>query len=125
MKLWQKLRQGIRRIVQPSYIPYIYPAIITRWVDGDTVWMDVDLGFRFHAVLDFRLYGINTPERGKPGWIEANQAVARMAPVGTPVIIQSRKAPDKYGRWLADIWVSGVHINAELVQGGFAVPYMA
>lgn len=114
----------IRRIVQPLFIPYIYRATITRWVDGDTVWMDVDLGFRFHAVLDFRLTGINTPERGKPNWAESIAMVNRLATPGTPVIIQSRKDPDKYGRWLADIWVNGIHINAELVKGGLAVPYM-
>lgn len=124
MRRWKLLGAKLRRLVQPSYIPYIYPAVITRWVDGDTVWMDVDLGFRFHAVLDFRLMGVNTPERGKPLYPESVAFVNKVATPGTPVIIQSYKAPDKYGRWLVDIWVNGLHINAELVQGGLAVPYM-
>ncbi len=39
---------------------YEYNARLTRVVDGDTVWLDVDLGFGVHANSDFLLYGINT-----------------------------------------------------------------
>ena len=41
---------------------YSYKAKLGRVVDGDTVWLDVDLGFNIWAHLGFRLEGINTPE---------------------------------------------------------------
>ena len=42
---------------------YEYKVMIDRWVDGDTVDVDIDLGF--DVVLKkqrVRLHGINTPE---------------------------------------------------------------
>jgi micrococcal nuclease len=109
----------------PDNIPYVYRATIIRWVDGDTVWLEIDLGFQFSAQLDFRLTGINTPERGKPGWTDANNRVRALAPIGSQVIIQSRKVADKYGRYMAHIWnMEGVHINQELLDNGLAVPFM-
>lgn len=109
--------------VSPAKQHYVYEATIARWVDGDTVWMHVDLGFGITARLDFRLTAINTPERGQPGWAAAIQRVNELAPVGSRVLIETKKATDKYGRWLADIWAAGVHINGALVTEGHAVPY--
>lgn len=102
---------------------YIYKAEVLRWVDGDTVWLKVDLGFRFFGELDFRLYGVNTPERGFQNWAEATAFSKAKAPAGTTVVVQSYKDPDKYGRWLADIYADGTCINTALVASGLAVPY--
>ena len=42
---------------------YEYKAIIKRVVDGDTVDVDIDLGFGvIFANQRIRLYGIDTPE---------------------------------------------------------------
>ena len=39
-----------------------YTAIVVRIVDGDTVDLDVDLGFKTRRKDRFRLEGIDTPE---------------------------------------------------------------
>lgn len=115
----------VLRLPAPVRQLFVYSATVVRWIDGDTVWLKVDLGFRFSAELDFRLTGINTPERGKPGWAEATARAQQLAPANSPVTIQSRKAPDKYGRYLADIWnYNGQHVNQVLVEEGHAVAFM-
>ena len=41
---------------------YEYKCDITRVVDGDTVDVDIDLGFDIIFKSRIRLYGIDTPE---------------------------------------------------------------
>lgn len=104
---------------------YQYAAIVERIVDGDTVDFNVDLGFRTWMKGRFRLAGINTPERGQPGWAEANAFLAEQIPIGSWVVIQTYKPPlDKYGRWLAVIWKGETNINELMVTSQHAVPYM-
>ena len=111
-------------IVGPGAVPdYTYNATIDRWVDGDTVYMTVDLGFRMTSNTDFRLYGINTPERTQPGYHEATAFAEGLAPSGTAVVIKTYKDPDKYGRWLAQIFVGTTYVNQSLIDSGHAVPY--
>lgn len=102
---------------------YGYDAQVLRWVDGDTVWLDVDLGFRTRTETEFRLLGVDTPERGHIGYGEAINAVNHWAPVGSTIDLVSFK-PDKYGRWLASITAAGnVPVNDLLVSNKLAVPY--
>lgn len=107
-------------MIQPAYT---YEATIDRWVDGDTVWMTVDLGLRVISSTDFRLFGINTPERGQDGYHEAKDRANVLAPVGTKVMIKTYKNPDKYGRWLTEILSGDVNINRTLVDESLAVAY--
>lgn len=104
---------------------YHYQAKIERWIDGDTVDMTVDLGFRMSSTTRFRLYGVDTPERGQPNYAEARLFASNCAPIGDVVAIETFKDPDKYGRWLVNITCphSGHTINDELITAGLAVPY--
>ena len=102
---------------------YIYNANVVRWIDGDTVELDVDLGFRLNYRDHFRLDGIDTAERGKPLAAEATALANSLAPVGSSVAIATTKG-DKYGRWLTVIWPDeGVPVNVALVEAGLAQPY--
>ncbi len=102
-----------------------YAATITHIVDGDTVDLSCDLGFRIYSRDRFRLFGIDTPERGQAGWAEATAALKNMLPIGASVIIRTAKPyRDKYGRWLATIYADGVDINAKMLSDGFAKEYM-
>lgn len=110
---------------------YEYFATLNRVVDGDTVWLDVDLGFRTYGKLDFRLYGINTPElvgATRMAALAAKAELERLLRLG-PLTINTHKADaaDKYGRWLATIIVhtktGPLCVNEALVSGGFAVKY--
>lgn len=102
---------------------YTYKAKVLRWIDGDTVEFRVDLGFRLWMECNFRLNGIDTPERGKPNYKEATQFAVAMAPPQSDTIIRSYKDTDKYGRWLCDIYVNGECVNSALVASGLAVIY--
>ena len=101
---------------------YLYEhAAVVRLIDGDTVVLDIDLGNHLVWRDSFRLYGLNTPERGKPGASEATAALAALLAPGL-VRVQTHK-PDKYGRWLVDLWVAAGHVNQLLIAGGHAKPY--
>jgi len=104
-------------------VEYRYKAKIVRWVDGDTVDLYVDLGFRQYVNTRFRLFGIDTPERGDALWGEATDFAENAAPVGSDVVIEVYKDADKYGRWLVNIKVEGASVNDALVAAGLAVPY--
>lgn len=106
-----------------------YSATLDRVVDGDTVWLFVDLGFRMRAHLDFRLHGLNTPEMIGPSRVAGLAAKAeleRLLSLGSLRIVTDKA--DKYGRWLATIFVrtpaGEVNANAALLKGSFAKPYM-
>ena len=104
---------------------YAYSARVIRWIDGDTVDLRVDLGFKLYAETRFRLYGIDTPERGQKNHGQATALVNSLAPVGADVFIHSYKDPDTYGRWLAEIVTAGgASVNTRLVEFGLAVPYL-
>lgn len=104
---------------------FIYAATVERIVDGDTAILTVDLGFRLSMKDSFRLWGINAPERGYPGGAEATAELTRLLPVGQRVRIETfPPLQDKYGRWLARIFVDDLDVNEEMVKGGFAVAYM-
>ena len=106
-----------------------YVAKVSRVVDGDTLWMLVDLGFGIQANLEFRLYGVNTPEvigATKALGLAAKGELERLLSLGTLRII-THKA-DKYGRWLAEVYVRPLNaveisVNQSLLNAGFAKPY--
>lgn len=74
---------------------YIYAATVQRVIDGDTVVLDVDLGFKTWHHGPFRLVGINARELHSPGGLEARDNLMALLPPGTSVGLSSVK-PDKY-----------------------------
>ena len=102
---------------------YAYKATIDRIVDGDTVLMDVDLGFLVKVSEKFRLAHINTPEQSdKAGWDAAVDMVKRLIPAGSVVTVLSL-GKDKYGRWLAEVYAGDVYVIGALLDAGVAVLY--
>jgi micrococcal nuclease len=109
-----------------------------RIIDGDTLWIDLDLGFRLHHEVDIRLAHVNTPETinfTAKGLVDpAAVYVSQCVPPGSSVIVDIVKQ-EKYGRWLAVIYfVPGETdrmkilqnarvLNTELVEKGFAKAY--
>lgn len=106
---------------------YQYNAHVVKVYDGDTVTVDVDLGFKIKHRVILRLYGIDTPEiRGeeRPEGLVSRDYVADKI-LNKDIIIETfKKAGDKYGRWLATIYVDGVNLNQELVEQGLAEKYI-
>jgi micrococcal nuclease len=106
---------------------YTYVAKIVNVVDGDTVDAIVDLGFTVSVAVRFRLYGIDTMETNDKDATKrdlgqrAKKFVADKLTNQT-VTLRSYKT-DKYGRWLAEIFVDGNSVNKQLLTEGLAVEY--
>jgi|TARA_R110000822_G_scaffold242622_2_gene371677 micrococcal nuclease len=114
---------------------YVYKATVTKVYDGDTVTVDIDLGFSVVLRnIKLRLLGIDTPEM-RGGTVEsksdAKQArdYVREKCLGKEIYVESRKK-GKYGRYLATIWTieddkkSETSINDLLIENNLAVEYM-
>jgi micrococcal nuclease len=107
---------------------YTYKCKVIRVVDGDTIDVDIDLGFS--VVLKkqrIRLAGIDTPESRTRNLAEKElglKAKERLkALCGSEVFIQSLGA-GKYGRILAiPLTREGTNICATLINEGHAVEY--
>jgi micrococcal nuclease len=85
---------------------YTYKATVSRVVDGDTIYVDVDLGFYLRQLMRLRLNGVNTPElRGetRAEGLRAKQFVEQTLAGCPAVVIQTTKM-GKYGRYIADVW---------------------
>lgn len=115
-----------RPVAGPSYD---YAAVVKRIIDGDTLDLDIDVGFEIHAAVRVRLLGVNTPEitgATRAAGLEASAFVQQWC--GNRdynVFIRSYKAKtkEKYGRWLVEVW-SPDHdqcLNNELLTRKLAV----
>lgn len=102
---------------------YDYKATLERVIDGDTVVLNLDLGFYVTHQVHCRLAHINAPERGTPGADAATTWATQLLTNATSITATTYKVADKYGRWLAVIFVDGVNMNERAVELGYAVPY--
>lgn len=106
---------------------YIRKAKVVKVVDGDTVYLDVDLGCDTRVKMSCRLAGLNTPELNTPAGRIAKTWMESVLPVGAECVVQTTKdRREKYGRYLATIYHPGIttSINEQLVNSGMAVAYM-
>jgi len=107
---------------------FTYRAAVTRIVDGDTVIVDIDLGFGvWLKEQSVRLAKINAPEtRGslREAGIAAKDFLSKLI-LNKWVQIRTEKGNDKYGRWLATILLEEdknlIDINHKMIIEGHAV----
>ena len=106
---------------------FLYSAKVDRVIDGDTIEATVDLGFNIFTKIRFRLNGIDTAE--VTSTVPETRAIAFRAKarvaeliLGKDVTIKSSKS-DKYGRWLADVYIDSVHLNEQLLLENLAKEY--
>lgn len=107
---------------------YIYKAHVVSVYDGDTITVDIDLGF--DTILKnqkIRLYGINAPEL--KGLNKAQGIVSRDAlrsrVTGKDIIIETiQDKKEKFGRWLGKIEIDGENLNTWMIANNFAVSFM-
>lgn len=118
---------------------YTYKALVTKVIDGDTIDVDIDLGFNVHVHERIRLLGINTPEIfgskakneiERQKGLDAKQFVESwVASQNNVVMLTTHDAKalkkEKYGRWLAlicplDSSSEEESLNHLLVENGHA-----
>ena len=111
-----------------------YDVKVIKVVDGDTVDVDIDLGFGVMIKDErVRIMGIDTPEsrtRDKVEDLFGEAAKARlkelMANGGKLITTEDKKGEDmkgKFGRILGDFKVDGRKVTEILVEEGHAVAY--
>lgn len=107
---------------------YEYRAFVRSIYDGDTIRVDIDLGFGIQAHNQImRLVGINAPEMIGDDHVKGVIArdALREKILQKDVIIQTIKdRTEKYGRYLAWVFLDGENINTWLIAHGYAVPFM-
>ena len=109
---------------------YEYRAYVRKVYDGDTITVDVDLGF--DVVLKnqkIRLKGINTPEvRGsqREEGIKVRDIVRERIANKWVIIKTHKDKKGKYGRWIADVYEIEVEesLNSWLLAEGYAEKYL-
>ena len=111
-----------------------YVKKVTRVVDGDTIDVDIDLGFDISFTSRVRLAGIDTPESRtrdkaeKVLGLEAKAYLKAAIDAAKVVVIKTEKmnSSEKYGRILGWLYLDGdtVSMNDHMINDGHAWGYM-
>lgn len=113
---------------------YEYAAKVIRVKDGDTVVLDIDLGFKTTVQEVFRLYGpdpsgdmgINAPELSTESGQAAKKFLEDMLTKqdGSLIIHTIKDRKEKYGRYLAVIYIlrgtDRVNVNQTMLDAKHA-----
>lgn len=107
---------------------------VLKIVDGDTIDVDIDLGFDISYMQRVRLAGIDTPESRttdkaeKVLGLEVKDKLKKAIDAATNIVIKTEKpdSSEKYGRILGWVFLDGntVSINQTLIDEGYAWGYM-
>ena len=107
---------------------------VTKIVDGDTIDVDIDLGFNISFAQRVRLAGIDTPEsrtkdaREKALGLEVKNKVKVSMESAKKVVIKTElpDSTEKYGRILGWVYLDGAtkSLNEQLIEEGYAWGYM-
>ena len=111
---------------------YEYNCKIVRIIDGDTVDVDIDLGFDVCLVKQrIRLFGVDTPESRTRDAVEkkfgimAKNFVKGRLPVGSNQVLRTRldDSRGKFGRILGEFVMEDTTLNQLLIVTNNGVPY--
>ena len=110
---------------------YEYKCKVVRVVDGDTVDVDIDLGFGvWMRKQRIRMYGIDTPESRTSDKVEKKYGLAakdflvKWTNAGELTLRTFKDDRGKFGRILGELWWGGKqNINQLLVDNHHAVRY--
>jgi len=103
-------------------------------IDGDTIDVEIDLGFDISITKRVRLAGIDTPESRttdkveKALGLEVKELLKKKLKAATTIVIRTEKpdSSEKYGRVLGWLYLDGdgQSVNHALIAGGYAWGYM-
>lgn len=104
---------------------------VIKIVDGDTIDVEIDLGFDISYSQRVRLNGIDTPEsrttnlEEKKLGLEVKEYLKNRLEGKTGIVIKTEKpdSSEKYGRILGTLTVDGISLNQEMVDKGYAWGY--
>lgn len=103
-------------------------------VDGDTIDVDIDLGFDISLTKRVRLAGIDTPEsrttnkEEKVLGLEVKELLKKKLKEAKSIVIKTQlpDSTEKYGRILGWIYLDGAElsVNEALIASGYAWGYL-
>lgn len=111
---------------------YKYNVKIKKVVDGDTVDIDIDLGFGVWIHKErVRIMGIDTPESRTRDKVEklfglaSKQKLKDLLPIGSMqvLVVEEYDAKGKFGRILGDFEIEDTKVTEILIEEGHAVAY--
>ena len=120
---------------------YEYKAIVERVVDGDTIDVIIDLGFKTWKKVRVRMEGINTPEsrtrdlEEKKRGLAAKDRLVEILKYNNNECTLKVSGVGKFGRAIASVYVDTlspssdqssitiVNVNKQLIEEGHAVAY--
>jgi micrococcal nuclease len=111
---------------------YDYRVQIKKVIDGDTVDVDIDLGFGVWLKKErVRIMGIDTPESRTSDKVEklfglaSKNALKHLLPIGSMqvLIIDEYDAKGKFGRILGDFLIEDEKVTDIMIAQGHCVPY--
>ncbi len=82
---------------------HTYKAYLERVVDGDTIHVVLDLGFKIQHREILRLTKINAPEIATPAGKKASDTLKKILKDVQVLVVKTNKT-DIYGRYLADVF---------------------
>jgi len=107
---------------------------VTKIVDGDTIDVDIDLGFSISYSQRLRLAGIDTPESRttdkfeKSLGIESKDYLKSKLKDAKDIVVKTEKpdSSEKYGRILGWVYLDGntKSVNEQMIEDGYAWGYM-
>ena len=107
-----------------------YKCKLVRVIDGDTVDIDIDLGFGVWLRKQrIRMYGIDTPEsrtrdlEEKKYGLAAKEFLQKWTGAGELTIKTHKDAKGKFGRILGELWTFDTNINEKMIERNHAVRY--
>lgn len=103
---------------------------VLRVIDGDTIEVEIDLGFYLTITQKIRLEGINAPEtrtsnsEEKENGLKSKEWLKNKLASCKDLIIKTKKE-DKYGRVLGTIYIGSdnISLNEMILSEGLAVSY--
>jgi len=109
---------------------YDYLAGVVSVHDGDTLRLNIDLGFKVHNEdMDIRLFGVDAPELKRPDRLgEHSRDALKKWLVDHPgpwVVTTIKDHSEKYGRYLIRTFTAADkhELIADQKAGGFLKPY--
>jgi micrococcal nuclease len=103
-------------------------------IDGDTIDVDIDLGFDISLARRVRMAGIDTPESRtkdkaeKVLGLESKEYLKKMMKDAKTIVIKTQlpDSSEKYGRILGWVYIDDAtkSINEQMIEDGYAWTYM-
>lgn len=127
------------KIKRPTDPSYLYKAKVINVVDGDTLILNIDLGFKVIKEQRVRLTQIDAPEMKSEAGKKSHRYLRDVCAVIDEVAVKTNKI-DIYGRYLvdvfylpsdgkrgttqSDIFSNGIYLNEKIVRDGFAISHL-